>query len=525
MRLPSLFPAATAAVAAAISLFFASPSSAAAIGFSSKAPRDALPGTLSLEDGQSLFTFNYSTPNPDAKNWIGVYETYYGGPDNEEFVAGSLTWAYAPDSNGEVHIDVSSLSAGYYRAYFLAKDGYQWLAKPIDVMVPGSGPIEFINDRIITQNAHQGSPFKARLGRLIANPKDDETKFTKVTTHGTEWVKVAKDGTIFGTPGPKDKDTSFVVKATASDGSSATIQVKIPVRAKNEPLVRDLKVMSFNMWFGGTNVDDYHNKQVRFLINTNVDIVGLQESWNGQATRLAQALGWYYWQSPKEVGIISRYPIVEVFPEQAAGGSIRIELDGRKSQLIMWNVHLGYNPYGPYDFCFDHLPLAEVLNREYQSGRTPQIMEIVSAMQGALAEADDIPVLLTGDFNAPSHLDWTDATKKAHCGTGFVPWPSSEFPMQSGLIDSFREAHPDPNAEPGITWSPIYLDNNGRPEPLDRIDFVFHKGRSLKVLSSETLVAGEPTPEPNQRHNEWTSDHAAVLTTYRIGYSDDDGEL
>ncbi|KAL7936535.1 Endonuclease/exonuclease/phosphatase [Trichoderma chlorosporum] len=519
MRFPSLFPAAAAAVAA-VSLFFASPSSAAAI-----MARDAPPGSIALSDGYPLFTFKYSTPNPDPANWIAVYQTYYGGPENQEFVAGSLTWAYAPSGSGEVQLDVSSLAAGYYRAFFLAKDGYQWLAKPIDVIVPGTGPIEFINDRIITQNAHQGSPFKASLGRLIANPKDSKTKFTKLTTYGTDWVKVATDGIITGTPGPKDKDTSFVVKATASDGTSATIQVQIPVRSSSEARVEELKVMSFNMWFGGTNVNDYHNKQVRFLINTNVDIVGVQESWNGQATRLAQALGWYYWQSPNEVGIISRYPIVEVFPEQAAGGSIRIELDGRKSQLMMWNVHLGFNPYGPYDFCFDNMSLGEVLNREYQSGRTPQIMEIVGAMQDALAEADDIPVLMTGDFNAPSHLDWTEATKKAHCGVGFVPWPSSEFPVQSGLIDSFREAHPDPNAEPGNTWSPIYLKNDGRPEPLDRIDFVYHKGQALKVLRSETLVAGEPTPEPDQRNNEWTSDHAAVMTTYKLRNSAERGEL
>ncbi|RFU81932.1 exonuclease iii [Trichoderma arundinaceum] len=523
MRLPSLFPAATAAVAA-ISLFFgASPSSAAAIMASHDAVVSA--GTLSLEIGQSLFSFRYSTPNPSPTNWIGIYSTYYGGPDNQEFVAGSLAWAYAPSKSGEVQVNVSDLSPGYYRAFFLAQDGYQWLSQPIDVMVPGSGPIEFINDRIITQNARQGSPFKAKLGRLIANPKDSKTKFAKVTSFGADWVHVAKDGTISGTPGRKDKTTNFMLQATATDGSSATIHVQIPVRPAGERLVEEIKVMSFNMWFGGTNVNDYHNKQVRFLINSNVDIVGLQESWNGQATRLAQALGWYYWQSPNEVGIISRYPIVETFPEQAAGGSIRIELDGRRTQLMMWNVHLGYNPYGPYDFCFDRMPLGQVLNREYQSGRTPQIMEIVSAMQDALSEADDIPVILTGDFNAPSHLDWTEATKKAHCGYGFVPWPSSEFPIQSGLIDSFREAHPDPNAEPGITWSPIYLDNGGRSEPLDRIDFVYHKGQSLKVLRSETLVAGEPTPEPDQRNNEWTSDHAAVMTTFKLGEADGRAEL
>ncbi|KAK5996811.1 hypothetical protein PT974_02154 [Cladobotryum mycophilum] len=513
MRLTSLF---SVAITTGLTLLYGTASvSAAAIAVREPNPS----GSLSFVDNKKLFTFKYSTKNHDAKNWVGIYYPFYGAPDDEKYVSDSLAWAFAGEKHGEVEVDVSKLQPGTYKAYFLAKNGYNWLAKPVDVILPGTGAIQFVTEKLTTQNARQGDAFTAHLGGLIANPKDNKTKFLRLST-SANWVDVAEDGTVSGTPGKSDTDTKFIVQAAGSDGTYTDLEVTIPVRPAGKPLVEEIKVMSYNMWFGGTKVNGYHAKQVRFLLDSNVDIVGTQESWSGQAIRLAKALGWYYWQS-HEVGIISRYPIVETFPEQQAGGSVRIALDGDNSQIVMWNVHLGFDPYGPYDFCYSKMPLEQVLDREAQSGRTPQIIEIVKAMRDRLSKADDIPVLLTGDFNAPSHLDWTEDNKDAHCNAGYVPWPSSVYPINAGLIDSFRKMHPDPVKEPGNTWSPIYLDNEGRPEPLDRIDFVFHKGNKLQVVDSETYMVGKPTAEPNHQDNEWTSDHKAVLTTYKIGAPQD----
>jgi hypothetical protein len=83
------------------------------------------------------------------------------------------------------------------------------------------------------------------------------------------------------------------------------------------------------------------------------------------------------------------------------------------------------------------------------------------------------------------------------------------------MIDTFRVAHPDPAAEQGITWSPIFLTNEGRPEPLDRIDLIYFTGR-MSVISSDDQVVGNPTPMPNHEDNEWTSDHAAVFTAFDV---------
>jgi hypothetical protein len=62
---------------------------------------------------------------------------------------------------------------------------------------------------------------------------------------------------------------------------------------------------------------------------------------------------------------------------------------------------------------------------------------------------------------------------------------------------------------------PNSLTNNGRPEPLDRIDFIYQKG-NLTVLKSDDLGVGKPSPMSNHNNNEWASDQAAVLTLYGL---------
>jgi exonuclease III len=138
-------------------------------------------------------------------------------------------------------------------------------------------------------------------------------------------------------------------------------------------------------------------------------------------------------------------------------------------------------------------------------------------MKNHLDQADETPVFLVGDFNAPSHLDWVDGLKEKNCGYSNVRWPTSVLPEEAGLIDSFRVANPDPVKVQGTTWSPVTIWNNAnRREPQDRIDFILHKGKSLKVTDSHTVVVGKPLPIPDTKYNEWFSDHAAVLTTYEL---------
>ncbi|EJD34812.1 endonuclease/exonuclease/phosphatase family [Auricularia subglabra TFB-10046 SS5] len=485
----------------AILSFLATPSLAVAVARAS--------GSLKLVSGKT-FTFRYSTKDKNEKNWIGLYYSSGGGPVNQKQNQDSLVWKYAPYHNGTLELDPKGLSVGTYKAFFLAKDGYQWLADPITVTNAGpAGAVSWLVDSVRLQNARQGSSYRASVRGLVKGG----SSVTFSISNG-DWAKINNDGVITGTPGSSAKDTTFTVTAKGSDGKTDTVKVTVPVRKSGAKLVENLQVMTYNLWHGGTKVKNYHEKQVRFIATSGADLVGMQETTGGHALRLANALGWYPVQG-SSAGIISRYPIEAWSNKLGHGQWARVALDGSKQLLTLFNVHLGYNPYGPYDFCFDKLSVAQTLKNEEKSKRTPQIKATVDAMKTDIARAASVPLLLTGDFNAPSHLDYTPALKSKNCGYDNVPWPTSVYPTNATLTDSFRVAHPDPVKTQGTTWSPIYLKNNNRPEPMDRIDFIYFKG-SLSVVDSKTLLVGKPKPEPDHANNEWTSDHRAVMTTFKL---------
>ncbi|MFE1310259.1 HAD-IA family hydrolase [Streptomyces sp. NPDC058755] len=267
----------------------------------------------------------------------------------------------------------------------------------------------------------------------------------------------------------------------------------------------ELRVMSWNLWLGGSEVDDHRAKQVKAVLESGADVVGLQEIGGTAAQELAEALGWHHHRAGENLGVISRYPITARFgdPEVgfygAAGVRIRVA-PGR--EVDVWTAHLHYTPYGPYEAVFDGLGAPELIAHE--DVRLAQLRDALHRI--AESSRDGVPVVLVGDFNCPSHLDWPD-----------VAWPVTRAAADAGFADSYREVHPDPVAEPGHTWSPIHPvheDGSGRPEPQDRIDYVLHRG--LSVRDARTLVVGTPRPWPDVAGNDWPSDHAAVVTTFEL---------
>lgn len=288
-----------------------------------------------------------------------------------------------------------------------------------------------------------------------------------------------------------------------------------------------VRVMSFNLWHGGTSVDDGPAKQAAFVEDSGADLVGVQESEGTAARDIARKLGWHFVQSKDggSTGIVSRFPIIETYRLSAGlavGARVRIA-PGREA--VIWSAHLNYEPYGPYDACFGGMTEKRLLQRERDARRPQQIKRVLRAMKDQLAVSATTPVFLTGDFNAPSHLDWVPRTAGRHCGYRNVAWPTSKAVQAAGLTDSFRVAHPDPRANPGITWSPIfptftggygYDEHAGEPEPQDRIDYVHFAGR-LSVERSRRLVEGDPAPYPNHEDNAWASDHAAMMSTFAFG--------
>jgi HAD superfamily hydrolase (TIGR01509 family) len=247
-----------------------------------------------------------------------------------------------------------------------------------------------------------------------------------------------------------------------------------------------LRVMSWNLWYGGTKVHDHRAKQLKVIAETDVDVVGLQETYDGAAEELARALGWHHHRAGTNLGIISRFPVTAPLGDPDVGfyGAAGARIAVGEREVEVWTAHLDYEHYGPYE--------SEPLARE--EVRLAQMRDTLRRI------GDTVPVVLVGDFNCPSHLDWPDTA-----------WPVTKAAEEAGFRDSYREAHPDPARDPGHTWSPVHA----HPEPQDRIDFVLHRG--LGVLDSRTYVCGTPRTLPDVADNDWPSDHAAVITTFSLG--------
>ncbi|MBC7872100.1 MAG: endonuclease/exonuclease/phosphatase family protein, partial [Chitinophagaceae bacterium] len=238
-----------------------------------------------------------------------------------------------------------------------------------------------------------------------------------------------------------------------------------------EPEPFELRVMTFNVWLGGELVD--FGKVVEAIQAANADVVGLQEV-EGNARRLADALGWQH--VSERMQIISRFPLID----PPAGNGVYIYIQINPGQVVaMANVHLPSSPYGP-DMVRDGSTLEEILENERVT-RLSQLEPQLSVLP-ELAEAG-FPVFLTGDFNTPSHLDWTEAMVSVRDQIKFpVEWPVTVTLEEAGFVDTYRAIYPDPAVRIGMTWTPGYpVPRLRENEVVDRIDMVHVLG-DVEVL-------------------------------------------
>ncbi len=126
-----------------------------------------------------------------------------------------------------------------------------------------------------------------------------------------------------------------------------------------------------------------------------------------------------------------------------------------------------------------------------------------------------VPVLMTGDFNSPSHLDWTEDAVAARDLPYPVEWPASKALADAGFRDSYREAHPDPAETPGLTWTAGQPPPRMRPqETHDRIDWVLAAGPAETISSG--VVGEQGGPDVEVGVSPWGSDHRAVVSEFSV---------
>jgi endonuclease/exonuclease/phosphatase family metal-dependent hydrolase len=291
--------------------------------------------------------------------------------------------------------------------------------------------------------------------------------------------------------------THTAISAAASALFAGVLVIATPSYASNAPprsvgpQTVAVSVMSQNIFYGG---DDYDlttgdfcavsdgcpqalTRLAGVIEQAGADVVGLQEA-ERNTRRLAGLLGWY--ASPR-AHVISRFPIVD--PPHSGGVYVFVE-PAPGQVMAVANVHLPSTPYGPYQVR-DGATKAHVLKVERKT-RMPAIVEPLAVLKKLMARR--IPVVVTGDFNSPSHLDWTAAVSAVRAEVPYpVTWPVSKTFADAGLVDSYREVHPDPVARPGFTWTPGGPETDPH-EVFDRIDWVLH---SAGITSSNSRLVGE----------------------------------
>lgn len=286
----------------------------------------------------------------------------------------------------------------------------------------------------------------------------------------------------------------------------------------------EFKVMAWNIWHGGKGeslpVKDARPEIIDIIKHSGADVVLMIETY-GAAPMIAEGLGFHYSLLSSNLCIFSRFPIAKTltFADSISTfnfGGAEIMVHG-KTPIVFFDTWLHYLPdtrLAPLDKSSD-----EIIAWETAGTRDEEIRKILSTINPFLVNSNAVPIVMGGDFNSHSHLDWTEETKNLfNHGGAVVDWPVSRAMTDAGMIDSFREVNQWPVTNLGVSWLSGH-DANGTTHfsRQDRIDYIYYQGRKIKATDSETFNA--PTGKRFNFHGKnfmFPSDHGFVLTTFKI---------
>ncbi len=320
----------------------------------------------------------------------------------------------------------------------------------------------------------------------------------------------------------------------------------------------EVDFMAFNIWQEGTSVSNGLVKIRKIIAKANPDIVGFTEvrnyggkDWTTKIVDELSSEGFHYHRgyAGGDVSVISKFPIQEsslIFNGEGSIAGFNIDINGET--IIVACGHLDYTYYACYlprgynggspnwnmidDGNGNPDPVTDInqiLSYNLLSTKDEQVNAFLN-----YAKSKTEPVIFMGDFNDPSHLDWTVNTSTMFGHNGLViPWQNTVLLADSGFTDCYREFFPDEVSNPGITW-PSYVHGKGSTSwtPLaderDRIDYILYKGGDIQTKYA-ALVGPRESYEYNELSTtftanenfiadtlEWPSDHKAVFVTLKF---------
>jgi endonuclease/exonuclease/phosphatase family metal-dependent hydrolase len=253
-----------------------------------------------------------------------------------------------------------------------------------------------------------------------------------------------------------------------------------------------LRVASWNVWmlpFASAQISERLARIPDAIRAHDPHVICLQEVWTPTArASIAQALSPRWTASPVVGGgllLLARVPIEDVrfVPFEAAPGLSAVERFARKG----WIEATVTTDAGPVRIVNTHLALA------FGDG-TPRTIQLTQLLD-ALAERDDLPLVLAGDLNTPSVR-------------GAVLDPDYVRVLDAGFVDA------NPPRRDGHTWVRGAPTRQGWPRWPGRHgwdpDHVLVRSGSTRVVTIAGFHVANATPETA------LSDHDMLVVDVRL---------
>jgi len=312
----------------------------------------------------------------------------------------------------------------------------------------------------------------------------------------------------------------------------------------------ELNVMAWNIW-GTLNTAEHfyydgksaRERTVEIIKDYETDIVLMVETY-GSAAEIAESLDFhYYTPDPKaNLCIFSRYPLEDVGIIDGVSSFSFIRATACLPTGKKVNLYSCWIPMrGGRGLRDKSVANNDIISSIEVRDKTLEKFLISPAVVRDMQATDSIPMILGGDFNTISHLDFTkeSAAQGLNYGRVLDRHPVMSLLQGLGFVDTYRYTNPKITPETlGYTWTTVgpeytYVgyDNGGFALTLEidkykgmegvndypmsglksRIDYLFSKGKDVEIVSSTDVTQYEGKHFP-----EFPSDHGGVFTKFKI---------
>jgi len=318
---------------------------------------------------------------------------------------------------------------------------------------------------------------------------------------------------------------------------------------------RELSILALNIWHEGTVVEGGYEAIVDEVERLKPDFVAFSEVRNYNNSdfgkRMVSSLkrrGFnYYSFKSYDSGLLSKYPIIDsttIFYSKTDNGSIyKLVANVEGKRIAVYTAHLDYLncayylPRG-YDgntwkYSSNPVTLKEVRDMNLASQRYSSISKFIKDANSEYEKG--AIVILGGDFNEPSMLDWTEETKDLYDHNGIVyQWDTSKLLLENGFIDAYRELYPSVIDYPGFTYPSANKDKPiktltwaPKSDERERIDFIYFKSKELilkdisilgpkKCIKNSEEVLGNTKDKFIEPKGVWPTDHKGLFAKFKI---------